>query len=216
MLRSTCRTDGEYRPCDRCGSKEETSLSATTFECARCRAEHPGIRPSTAAAQVAAQQYSRDVVLTAMRAEEDALHAKNRTKPPEAYLPHTYTVLEAVRPAEGDALPAGINALVKRCQEAGIRYAVSKALATDTNGFGDTAYVESVSFLARTPYGGLFVAYEGGRFVRALGPMILGKGNLRDAKRALGIDVTRPDVEKTIRKDHRKYARPAGKADTLR
>jgi len=122
----------------------------------------------------------REDVLSSMRAEEDALHAKNRTKPPEAYLPHTYRVLEAVRPAQGDVLPAGIRALVKQCDEVGVWYALSKTLATDTDGFGRTRHVESVSFVAsvnRVPYvrQDVFVAYES-KPVRELEPVLIQLG----------------------------------------
>lgn len=167
---------------------------------------------------MAARQYSRDVVLTAMRAEEDALHAKNRTKPPEAYLPHTHVVLEAVRAAEGDELPAGIKALVKQCEEAGHRYAVGKTLATDTDGFGEVRYVESVCLSARVnavPWKRrtLLVAYENGKFARTI-DSASGIGTLTDAKLALGIAV--PPRKPREVKPRIAVAKPAGKADTLR
>jgi len=154
----------------------------------------------------------REDVLNSMRVEEDALHAKNRTKPPEAYLPHTYRVLEAVRPAQGDVLPTGIRALVKHCDAIGVHYTIAKTLATDTDGFGRTRHVESVSFVSASK--DLLVVYENGKFTRALSPRIPGRGTLTDAKRALGIEVA--ERKPRASKDPQAVKKPVGKTDTLR
>lgn len=160
------------------------------------------------AAREEAQRALREDVLASMRAEEDALYAKNRTKPPEAYLAHTYAVLEAVRPTQGDVLPLGIRTLVKHCEANELRYELSKTLASDTDGFGATVHVESICFLGA----GVFVAYENGQFARSLSGKY-GKGNLSDAKRALGIDV--PERKPRAVKP-KTAAKAAGKQDTLR
>lgn len=215
MLRAQCRYCGGYRPCDLCGRQESTSLSATGARCASCRDQLSAARPPTVDGREAARSFLRETTLAIQRAEEAALHAKNRTKPPEAYLPHHYEVLDAQRASQGDsAVPGGINGLVTWCEKQEISHEVVITHATDTDGFGVTREVESVVLRAITSAGLVFVAYENGKFVRSLGSMIRGKGTLTDAKRALGREI----AERKPRAPRKKTVinAPAGREDTMR
>ncbi len=199
------------------------------------------MRPSAGGAQVAARRALGEEALSALRAREAAQHAKNRTKPPEAYLPHTVTVLSAERLTQADALPAGIKTLAKRCEETGVTYVLGRTVARDVDGFGVARDVESVCLVC--PSKNLLVAYESGTitsykpvtiaiggtacfvknvktsrvgltFARALSPGIPGKGSLTDAKRVLGIEVAerKPRTKKAVTV----VSKPAGRKDTLR
>ena len=192
-------------------------------------------------AQLAARRALGEEALSALRAREAAQHAKNRTKPPEAYLPHTVTVLSAQRLTQGDALPAGIRTLAKRCEETGVAYSIGRTVARDVDGFGKAREVESVCLVC--PGKNLLVVYETGTitlykpvmielggtacfvknvktsrvgltFARALASEIPGKGSLTDAKRVLGIEVA--ERKPRVKKAAAAASKPAGKADTLR
>lgn len=114
-------------------------------------------------------------------------------------------ILAAYRPARRVDLTVGIRALVAHCVKEGIPYETASGLSVEE--------LRSVVFRAMTPYGVVFVAYEDRKLARALGPSIEGKGNLSDAKRALGMRV----AERKPRAKREAVVKPAaGKQDTMR
>lgn len=95
-LRTRCRTCHECKPCDRCGSKEEVSLSATRCWCARCVETDPALTwpdraqtPAEVARQPRAAEYTPAVVLEPQRRAE-AAEAPSRLRALAEAVPGAY------------------------------------------------------------------------------------------------------------------------------
>lgn len=214
MLRGGCHECGESRPCQNCGGRP-ARLYPNGMWCDRC----PVVAPDGFRA-------SQDVSPAVVGVREV------RREPYEAY-----------RPAEGEGVPLGIKTLRAWCEKQELehdvvvgdrgdeRSVVMKVqtpygqvfVAYEFKGFEASVAVASVGPWVPGAWTALgshdFLVWKirvkrNGGFAKALGPMIAGKGNLRDAKRALNMEVK--ELAERKPREYKPRAKPAEAKEGLR
>lgn len=192
-LRGSCRDCGESRPCQRC-QRKPARLYPNGMWCDRCGVVAPD--------QFEAQTFEA----------------------PDAQVSVPKPVLVAQRGVQGDEYAGSLKSLMVWCEKQEIACDVQTAeingsrvavLLADVEP-GNRVFVvwQEKASEKQVGIGTTYLKRRAFTFVKSLGSTIPGKGTLRDAKRALGMDVAEPTPRAP--RATASVSKPAGRADTMR